>query len=78
METAAKRKKRRTNIEARVICGGIEFQEMFGINESRQAEWRSMGLPYYQDGRCYIYYPDEVDKFIKDNFRISIPELRLK
>jgi len=67
----------RTNIEARVIRGEQEFHAAYGVAQAKQTEWRSMGMPCYTDGKVFMYFADEVDAWIKNNFRIQLPEIRM-
>jgi hypothetical protein len=69
------KKVRRTNIEPLTIRGDVEFYEAFGINAKKLAEMRSCGLPCYYDGKCFLYFPGEVEAWIKTNWQLNLPEL---
>ncbi|MDR1338581.1 MAG: hypothetical protein LBK58_00735 [Prevotellaceae bacterium] len=68
-------KRRRPTIEPLVIRGDEEFFSAFGIPEKKQAEMRTKGLPCYHDGKCFIYFPDEVSAWIKENWKMALPTM---
>jgi hypothetical protein len=68
-------KKERRQIDPLVIRGDVEFFNAYGIPAKKQAEMRDKGLPCYHDGKCFIYFPDEVDTWIKTNWRLNLPTI---
>ena len=69
-------KNKRTNIEARVLRGEWEFQQAYGIPPTKFAEMRRDGLPFHSDGKCVIVFPEDADKYIRDNWRVITPEIK--
>ena len=64
--------RKRNNIPAFCIRGEQEFFEAFGIKSpDKQAEMRSQGMPHYSDGRIYIYFPEEVKAWIRENYKVQ-------
>ena len=71
---AAKREMYASRIEKiapRVLRGSDEFEAAYGIAETKLSKMRTDGLPCCIDGRMFIYYPDEVDEWIKKNWRVQ-------
>jgi hypothetical protein len=68
-------KARRDNIEPRILRGDAEFFKAYGMDKRKQSEMRTKGLPCYHDGKCFIYYPEEVDTWIKNNWRLNLPNV---
>jgi len=69
-------KNKRTNIEALVIRGEDEFQQAYGIPPTKLAEMRKNGLPTHSDGKCMLFFPDDVEKFIRENWKVITPEIK--
>lgn len=70
-EEKKRQSRKRGNITPYLIRGEQEFFEAFGVKSSeKQAEMRSAGMPCYHDGKAFIYDPDEVVKWIKENWKI--------
>ena len=69
------KKDKRNNIEPLVIRGADEFFKAYGIATDKQSEMRKKGLPCYHDGKCYLYFPDEVENWIKANWKLNLPDI---
>jgi hypothetical protein len=64
---------KKRNIPPLTIRGESEFAAAFGIKDPRtQAKLRSEGMPCYHDGSMFIYIPEEVINWMKQNWKINI------
>ena len=54
-----------------VLRGSDEFEAAYGISEKKLSQMRTDGLPCYNDGKIFIYYPDEVNAWIKKNWTLQ-------
>lgn len=71
----AKKENIRPNIAPLIIRGEREFAAAFGISDGHtQARLRDRGLPCYHDGKCFVYFPDEVVSWMKENWKINLPD----
>ena len=68
---------RKQNIKPEILVGEKEFMIAYKKSPYIQAEWRSMGMPHCTDGKVFMYFTDEVNAWIKNNFRIQLPEIRM-
>jgi hypothetical protein len=68
-------KKVRRQIEPQTIRGDVEFFNAYGVPPKKQAEMRDSGLPCYHDGKCYVYFPEEVNQWIKKNWKLNLPNI---
>ena len=70
-------KKLRENIAPVIIRGQKEFAAAFGISDPLvQARLRSEGLPCYNDGKMFVYDPNEVLAWMKKSWKIGLPEVK--
>ena len=69
-------KNKRTNIEALVIRGEDEFWQATGIPATKLAEMRKDGLPTHSDGKCMLFFPSDIEKFIRENWKVITPEIK--
>ena len=78
MRTATKQKyaSRIDKIQPRVLRGSDEFEAAYGIAERKLSQMRTDGLPCCLDGKIFIYYCDEVDEWIKKNWRVQTLKLK--
>lgn len=73
----AKEKNIRPNIVPIIIRGEREFARAFGISDGHtQAKLRAQGMPCYHDGKCFVYFPDEVKAWMKEKWKIIHPEIK--
>jgi hypothetical protein len=68
-------KDRVRNIVPLIIRGGAEFSRAFGVCEKKQAEMRDQGMPAYHNGKCFVYFLEDVEAWIKENWQINLPEI---
>ena len=68
--------KRFEKIVPRVLYGSVEFEEAYGICETKLSDLRSEGLPCCICGKTFIYYPREVDEWIKTNKRVQTVKIK--
>ena len=75
------KKRKRENIESRSLFGNEDLFLAFGIGEKLAQKMRGDGMPHYSIGGSsnggYFYFPDEVEQWIKANYRVVIPEIKL-
>ena len=69
-------RRRRTNIEPRIIRGDDEFFHAWGFPASKISEFRSKGMPSYFDNKQYFYYPEEIDAWLREQCRIVLPSIK--
>jgi len=74
METSLQKAHRKSH-DPETVRGYKEFEQAWRYPRNTQAKLRSMGLPCYRDGKCYFYYPDEVNRWLKEHFKIQRPQL---
>jgi hypothetical protein len=64
--------KEKRSINPYLIRGDKEFYQAFGVKDpKKQAEMRGLGMPCYNDGKAFMYDPDEVKEWIKENYKIQ-------
>ena len=64
------------------LRGDEELLRGFKIGEKLAQKMREAGMPHYSIGGSsnggYLYFPDEVKQWIKANYRVVIPEIKLQ
>lgn len=74
MNKKTKKPKRKRDIPVYMIKGEYEFGEAFGIlDNEKQAELRSKGMPCMNMNGQYMYDPDEVKEWFKKTFKVERP-----
>ena len=69
-------KERRDNLKPETIRGDYEFFMVWGYSRNQQTQLRSKGMPTHYDGKCFFYYPDEVNEWLKKTYpKIKVPQL---
>lgn len=59
-------------IEPIFLVGDEELGQAIGITTPRLLqELRNEGLPYYHNGKSFVYDPEEVKKFLKKLWSLS-------
>jgi hypothetical protein len=68
----------RTNIKPEMLRGEREFAAAFGIKSGdTQAKLRAQGMPCYYDGAMFVYDPKEVKEWMKEKWKLNLPEIKL-
>ena len=70
------KKRVRENIKPRILCGSTEVHAAYGISRSKLLSMMKEGLKFYNNGRINIFYIEDIDSFIKENWKIDIPEIK--
>jgi hypothetical protein len=78
MERKTTEKKRngkvRENIKPLLLRGESEFAAAFGIvSNHTHARLRNEGMPYYCDGKMFVYDPEEVIPWLKEHWKPQMP-----
>jgi len=69
----------RENITPIIIRGEKEFAAAFGYSDPLvQQRLRNEGMPHYNDGKCFVYDPQEVLDWMKKNWRVIVPSITNK
>ena len=69
-------KRVRNNIEVRVLCGESEVHAAYGISPNKLLKMMREGLKFYNNGRINMFYITDIDDFIREKWKITLPEVK--
>ena len=65
-------KKYRDNIQRLCLRGDVELGMAIGVSSrDTLARLRQEGLPCYHDGKSFVYFPNDVEKWLREHWDIS-------
>lgn len=71
--------KLRNNIQAIMLVGDKDIAQAIGICDQREiAKLRAEGMPYGKLGKSYVYFPNDVEKWLKKRTQESLQGKTLK